>query len=107
MSNGCSLSIYFFFFPEHCQLCFGQLSVQLLPTVRHGGVRRSCGRKILRTVLRLRRGLQCGKDERPEGVLFLRGKGLAQGPERVLTIHISAGTPVSNKRLALSAQRLA
>jgi len=95
------LLIYFFrhtyFVTEHGQLRPGRLSVRLLSTVRHGRVRRDHGRQGIRTVLRLRRRVGDGQGERPQGVLFLRGEGLAQGPGRVLAVHISAGKRVSRK----------
>lgn len=86
------------FVAEHCQLRPGRLSIRLLSTVRSGRVRRASGRQVIRTVLRLRRRVGHGQGERPQGVLFLRGEGLAQRPGRVLAVHISAGTRVSRKQ---------
>lgn len=86
-----------FFVERRQQLRAARLPVQLLSAVRHRGMLRRGGREVGRPVLRLRRRVQRGQGGRPEGVLLLRGEGLAHGPERILAVHIPDGTPVSRK----------
>lgn len=88
---------FFFSVERRQQLRTGRLSVQLLSAVRHRGMLRRGGREVGRPVLRLRRRVRRGQGGRPEGVLLLRGEGLALGPERILAVHIPAGTPVSRE----------